>query len=178
MSNKVITLSNARQLHNAFKKTDGNFDTTASRLLTERMAEMVLLRKMEPLPITRNEVKLAASMAFQSDGIEKGIEKKVLSSYASIGETAEKCCLNRTKFVVKPSWNYEIVSLRQAWKSSYSVRNFVDILRHSRAEKGRLAKNAEAALQECMTVILDCAQRIAKDKERDELLHSKPFGQR
>ena len=178
MSNCVITKSEARQLNRAFVKTGGKFDTTASRLLTERLSAKVSAASLEKVKHTQDDIKLAAAMVFKKGTIKEAVETtKQLSSYALHYGSDKKYCLNGTDYR-GVFWDYEIVSPFKALKTSFSIRNLVDTLQESRQEKMRLAREAETAISGSLHVAQDSRVRIAEDKKREELLHSKLFGQR
>ena len=165
MSNCVITKSEARQLHRAFVKTDGKFDTTASRLLTERMAARVAASPSAKEKYTREDVKLAAAMVFKDGAIKEAVEKtRQLLGYALSYGYDKKYCLNGV-YLSKNLWDYEIVSPFKALKTSFSIRNFADTLRESRQEKARLAREAETAISGSLHVAQDSRVRIAEDKK-------------
>ena len=165
MSNCVITRSEARQLNKAFVKTGGKFDTTASRLLTERLAARVAAVSQDKANYTREDMKLAAAMVFKEGAIKEAVEKtKQLLPYASAYGFAKKYCINGTYYGVV-AWDYEIVSPFKALKTSFSIRNFADTLRESRQEKARLAREAETAISGSLHVAQDSRVRIAEDKK-------------
>jgi|GEM_PF-6995493 len=165
MSNNVITRREAKQLNKAFVKTEGKFDTTASRLLTERMAEKVAAVSQDKAKYTREDIKLAAAMVFKEGTIKKAAETtKQLLAYAMHYGGDKQYCLNGT-YYGEVSWNYEIVSPWTALKTSFSIRNFADTLRESRQEKMRLAREAETAISGSLCVAQDSRVRIAEDKK-------------
>ena len=121
MSNGVISLRQAKQLHIAFTKTGGKFDTVASRLLTERLADKVAAVSQDKEKYTREDIKLATAMAFKEGKIEEAaVKTKQLSPYAMHYGSDKKYCINGT-YYGEVSWNYEIVSPWKAFKTSFST---------------------------------------------------------
>ncbi|MFA6907435.1 MAG: hypothetical protein WC263_01265 [Candidatus Micrarchaeia archaeon] len=177
MSNCVITRSEARQLNKAFVKTEGKFDTTASRLLTERIAARVAASPPLKEEYTREDIKLAAAMVFKEGAIKEAAEKtNQLLPYALSYGLDKKYCINGT-YYGKVFWDYEIVSPLKALKTSFSIGNFADTMRESRQEKMRLAREAETAINESLRVAQDSRVRIAEYKEHEKRLHSTLLGQ-
>ena len=165
MSNCIITKSEARQLNKAFVKTGGKFDTTASRLLTERLSAKVSAASPEKAQHTRDDIKLAAAMVFKVGAIKEAVETTgQLLHYATHHGSDKKYCINGIAYG-KVFWDYEIVSPLKALKTSFSIRNFADTLRESRQEKARLAREAETAISGSLHVAQDSRVRIAEDKK-------------
>jgi len=178
MSNNVITRREAKQLNKAFVKTAGKFDTTASRLLTERLAAKVSAASPEKAKHTQGDIKLAAAMVFKEGTIKTAVDRdRRLLGYALCYGADKKYCLNGKDYRGE-FWDYEIVSPLKALKTSFSIRNLLDTLQESRQEKMRLAREAETAINGSLHVAQDSRVRIAEDTKREESLRSTRFGQR
>jgi len=122
---RVIKKSEAAQAFRAFRQTTGNFNTTPSRLLIERLAGKVA--KTMPNSVSDQDKRIIATATF-CDGLHN-FDHVIVDNKTSVAFS-----------------NYSITRILSAMKASYSLRNFLDVMHKSNADKPKLAQEINDSL--------------------------------
>lgn len=139
MTRTIITKSEANQVFRAVKRSGGNFDTIASRVLIERLADKIARKTPALNGINTEDRKLAAAIFLGSGNIAPDYLRAAIDM-----DVIDK---------KNPILKYDIQSPIEAWKSKLSMTNFADMLGRASSEKARLASAIQTSLEKCFKVI-------------------------